>query len=210
MKRIKEAISRLNEYYFKNDIVYPRVNNNYLGQIFDFFAHPPLNRVDFYTLPLLKEEYPLNKETILLYLHNKGLVTPSLSVNIYKFLNTTFNLDDEKFLIPLNRKYLNGILDKFLTFCEKENITFEGYNRFNASNFPQKYIISVRLKPTPETIKAKKELKKEKENRNYATIKKKFNEKCFKSDAKVVFEEDNFFDFLEKFKKKRKLLKEIC
>jgi hypothetical protein len=203
--KIIEAINRLNRYYFKGDIIYPRVTNNYLGSVFDMFPHPPLEKIDFYTLPLLNKNYPINDKTLFLYLHHKGLVLPSNIWNTNKFLKTVFYTDKKRFLEPLNKKYINETLSKFMDFCEKEKITPSSYRSHVISKFPQKPLYVIKLKPTPVNVKVKKELKKEKAKNNFSVISMKLDANVFLDNAKSYEKCDNFFEGLEKFKKKRKL-----
>ncbi len=86
------AIKRLNEAYLSGKIDYPRVNNDYIrDSYFSFYPHPKLKEFDRYSKPLLFKEYPMTKETILLYLNEKNLVLPSKVQQSFVLLEKYFD-----------------------------------------------------------------------------------------------------------------------
>ena len=200
---IKQAVFKLNSYYFKDKIVYPRVDNSYFGENYNFVAHPDLNEVDKFALPLNKETYPLNRDTVLLYLGHKGLVNSSTVIYANNFIESTF---DSK-LKPRNEKYVAKTIDSFLDFCQEHKISLKDYQKEKYSNFPHKSIYSIRLKPTIYTKNAANEKKLAKNNKQYISTKLSLNSKAFLDDDKYIVYHNDFFEALRQFKIRRKMLK---
>lgn len=202
--RVKQAVYHLNNLYYQNKIVYPRVDNSYFGENNNYFPHPDLNEENRYCLPLNKTDYPVNRDTILLYLGHKGLISASNIVSMNNFISTVF---DEN-LKPLNQKYIGNILDKFLTFYDNENLSKQKFQKGKLSDYSIKYIYSVRLKPTPVTLSSADEKIAKKNSKDYKTIKKSINSEVFIDDYKCSIDNsEDFFQFLDKFRLKRKFLK---
>ena len=208
MNKVKQAVFSLNGFYFKGAIQYPRVDNSYFQENNNLFPHPDLNDVNYYAEPLSKESYPLDRNTVLLYLGHKGLVNSAGIIPINTFINTSF---DEN-LKPLKADYLCSTVDKFLDFCSKNKISLKDYNHFTYSRYPSKFMYSIRLQPTPATKRSANEKQIQKNNKQYISIKKSRNKDAFLDDTKHITEENDFFVALHKFKLKRKLmqLKEQC
>jgi len=202
-QKVKQAMFNLNGLYYQGKIVYPRVDNSYFKSDFNFFAHPDLKDINEFTKPLSRDIYPVNRNTILLYLGHKHLVSASTIISVNQFIDTTF---DEN-LKPLNINYVSETIDKFLNFCNEKKITINDYISSELSKYTPKYIYSIRLKPTLITKKSANEKEIAKNNKEYKTIKQSINKDFFNDEDKFITYEENFFLALEKFKLKRKLAK---
>ena len=201
--RVRAEVSHLNNLYFDDKIVYPRVDNNYFGENYNFFAHPDLKVVNNYCEPLSKESYYINRNTILLYLGHKGFINASTINSVNKFISTFFN----ERLNPFNAKHTGEIVDKFLNFCENKKISSKTYTKQTLSNYPSKYIYTIKLKPTATTSNSANERELKKITKDYRVMKKSINSQAFTDDDKCIVNANDFFEELEKFKLKRKLLK---
>lgn len=201
--KVQQAVFNLNGLYYKNKITYPRVDNGYFGENYNMFPHPDIKIVNSFCEPLNKKAYNINRNTVLLYLGHKGLVTASSILSVNKFISTVF---DEK-LKPLNTNYLSATIDKFMNFCNTKKITLNTHTKSKITDYPFKYIYSVRLKPTPITQHSANEKEIKKSSNSYSSIKKSINCEAFMEDSKIINNSEDFFEALNRFKIKRKLLK---
>ncbi|QDD68178.1 hypothetical protein [Caminibacter pacificus] len=188
---IENAIKRLQEAYKQGLIIYPRVDNDYLrGTPYAFFPHPPLRVFDEFSTPLKEKVYPLDKDTLLLYLCNKRIIKASIAQAMYNFADKIFD----------NNLEVKKELENDIKHRNKEYHNFLSENSLTPSSFYAKYFFA----PRPfYTYKIKnKKLKKPEPEKDFMKTKTKI------IDYELEFKErKNFFEALEDFQNRRRLQK---
>jgi len=162
MAHISMAVKNLNKAYLDGNIIYPRVNNSYIPtHEFQFYPHPPLNEFDNYSTPLLFREYEMTRESLLLYLNEKGLLLPSKILNTYNFINKYVDYDLK--IRNMYKDEVNKKVDIYKEFKEKHGIkniiTSTKFKESQVYYYPME-LTPFKIKLTPETVKKKDKKKK--------------------------------------------------
>jgi len=231
---ISSGMRILNQAYLSYAINYPRVSNDYSPPFAGENSYPHKkitfdrqagfknsNFSEEYLEPLLFPFYDLDKDTSILYLTNKGIVTPSTIVNVYDYLNKFYTDDLE--VRKLMRETKKNTLSKFFSHLEEleerygNAIKDDTDGNINVNRIAPDGIVSsaqfiydgykVPTAPTPtrrDNVDRKMKLLKERNQ-----VKKKHSYNNFEEEDLPLKKENSFYDALALHKKKRKLFKAI-
>lgn len=136
LSRFSKATSELTSAYQNGEVGYPRVAFNYITEIkFYEFPHPPLNRFNSFSSPLLHKSYPFNKKMLPLELTNANIATPATLMNNITAVDLYF--DNDLNPKPLKAKELQSKLDALSDHLD--NLALE----YGDSIFDQNYTVDV-------------------------------------------------------------------
>lgn len=132
--KVKTANNRLQQLYFNNLIVYPRVELSYSTFPQSLLSHKPLPTSGAYFEPFYDKDLVFNKMTSLLFLNTTRLITPSITSKISKDIDEFFgiNMEPKK---EKELKYLIEAKDIFLSNSKLELMTSDKPSFFKPAYF---------------------------------------------------------------------------